>query len=288
MSGEAAQFATVLERIARGVLDQLGDLPDDALNQPVPLPESNSLFALATHLVGAAEFWVLALAGGRAVERDRSAEFHASGTGAQLTARYRRFIQALHEVLDPLPDAALSQIAEPPSAYRGTIGDAPVTLRECLIHAVEHAALHQGHIQITRGLVLAEAGAPAAAQPDEPPAAPHILAVDDDAATLAFITAALSDEGYTVTTAGGGMEAFEAIARQRPSAILLDLQMPDMDGWEVLNRVRALGLEIPVVLMTVSHRAQAEAERLEFDAFIAKPFEIDTLLAVIRSVAPVE
>jgi hypothetical protein len=52
-------------------------LPDEVLNRAVPICEANTLFALATHLVGAGEFWVLVLAGGREGDRDRDAEFHA-------------------------------------------------------------------------------------------------------------------------------------------------------------------------------------------------------------------
>ena len=87
----------------------------------MPIPEANSLFALATHLVGAAEFWVLALAGGRQIARDRDAEFRASGTYQELEVRYLRWLAEVRDVLSTLPDAA--------------------------------SALHLGHIQLTRSLL---------------------------------------------------------------------------------------------------------------------------------------
>src|SRR5438309_1925373 len=109
MSGEASHYAVVLERIARRALDQFKDISDRDLNRPLVLPESNSAFVLATHLIGSAEYWVLELAGGRDVQRDRLAEFRATGTGAALAARYERWLAAMQEVLATLPDERLDQ-----------------------------------------------------------------------------------------------------------------------------------------------------------------------------------
>lgn len=160
MAGEGAQFAVVLERIGREVIAALNGVPDALLNQPLPFADANTLFALGTHLVGAGEFWVLALVGGRAIERNRLAEFHATGHGPDLIARYERWLVALHEVLDNLPDTAMSRPASPPAEYRNTGGmaDQQLYVRDCLLHAVEHSALHLGHVQITRQLILAHAG----------------------------------------------------------------------------------------------------------------------------------
>jgi uncharacterized damage-inducible protein DinB len=149
MTNEAWHFAIVLENIGHDVLVDLRSVPAPFLNQPLALPETNTLFALATHLVGSGEFWVLALAGGRTIARDREAEFHASGTLAELVTRYERWIADLHEVLDTLPDEVMERIATPPSTYMPRTPDQVMTVRDCLLHAVEHAALHQGHIQLT-------------------------------------------------------------------------------------------------------------------------------------------
>jgi uncharacterized damage-inducible protein DinB len=155
MPTAGAEFAEVIERIARDALAALDGLSDELLNQPVPLPEANTLYALATHLAGAGEFWTLVLAGGRTIPRDRPAEFHASGTLADLVARYERWIANLHAVLDTLPDAALERHADP-TPYRAWQGDEPLTVRACLLHAVEHSALHLGHLQLTRQLLAGE------------------------------------------------------------------------------------------------------------------------------------
>jgi uncharacterized damage-inducible protein DinB len=155
MPTTGAEFAQVLECIARDTLKTLDGVSDEVLNRPLPLPETNSLFALATHLAGAGEFWTLVMAGGREIPRDRSAEFHATGTGAALVARYERWIADLHALLDTLPEEALERLANP-VPFRAWKGDMPQTILTCLLHAVEHSALHLGHFQLTRQVVLAE------------------------------------------------------------------------------------------------------------------------------------
>lgn len=157
MAAEGAALADVLERIARDVLHELDGLSDELLNWPVPVPEANTLFALATHLVGAGEFWVLALAGGRHVDRERQAEFRAAGSYGDLSKRYTQWIDALREVLSALASDAFDRHAEPPAEYRGSLGDTPMTVRACVLHAVEHSAIHLGHIQLTRSMLPAPA-----------------------------------------------------------------------------------------------------------------------------------
>ena len=150
---EGAEIARVLEAIGRDVLDELRDLSDHDLNRPLPLPETNTLFALATHLVGSAEMWVLQMACGRPVPRDRDAEFRAAGAYADLAARYERWFAAVHDALDGLPAAALDAAAhtEPGRLPFGAVE--PVTARACLLHAIEHSSLHWGHIQLTRQIL---------------------------------------------------------------------------------------------------------------------------------------
>ncbi len=160
MSGEASHYAVVLERIARRALDQFKDISDRDLNRPFVLPESNSAFVLATHLIGSAEYWVLELAGGRDVQRDRLAEFRATGTGAALAARYERWLAAMQDLLQTLPDEQLDQLVPVQPGYHPSLDETPMTLRDALLHAIEHCALHQGHLELTRQLLgYAPAGA---------------------------------------------------------------------------------------------------------------------------------
>ncbi|HLZ25630.1 MAG TPA: DinB family protein [Ktedonobacterales bacterium] len=148
----AYHYAAVIERTARGALAQLAGLSDDTLNRSAPIPEANTLYALATHLAGAGEYWSITLLGDRAPNRDRAAEFHATGSLTDLTTRFERWLADLHAVLDSLPNEALDRPIETPISPGWQPADEPLTVRDCLLHAVEHSALHLGHIQLTTQL----------------------------------------------------------------------------------------------------------------------------------------
>jgi uncharacterized damage-inducible protein DinB len=153
MSGTTTHIAGLLESIARDAMAQFGDIAQDDLNRELKLPESNTLFALATHLVGAGEFWVLVLVGQRNIPRERSTEFYATGQARDLLDRYERWIKGVHEVLDTLPDSRLDEPARVPAGYHSTTTREISDIRHALLHAVEHSALHLGHIQLTRQIL---------------------------------------------------------------------------------------------------------------------------------------
>ena len=153
MPGEASHFAIVLERIARRSLAQFKDISDADLNRPLELPESNTAFALATHLIGSAEYWVLQMAGGRNVHRNRPSEFRATGTAAELVTRYERWLAAMQELLSTLPDERMDEPVSPHAGYHPSFEEESMTVRDALLHAIEHCALHQGHLELTRQLL---------------------------------------------------------------------------------------------------------------------------------------
>jgi uncharacterized damage-inducible protein DinB len=153
MPGEASHFAIVLERIARRSLKQFRDISDADLNRHLELPESNTAFVLATHLIGSAEYWVLQMAGGRDVHRDRSSEFRATGTAAELAARYERWLTAMRELLSTFPEERMDSPVSPRAGYHPSFDEESMTVRDALLHAVEHCALHQGHLELTRQLL---------------------------------------------------------------------------------------------------------------------------------------
>jgi DNA-binding response OmpR family regulator len=111
-----------------------------------------------------------------------------------------------------------------------------------------------------------------------------ILAVDDDPAILDVVAQVLEEEGYDVLTAGGGRAAVE-IARQRlPRLILLDLMMPEMNGWQVVAELRASAQTraIPVLLLSARRDTELMANNLGVSAFLEKPFDLDELLARVQ------
>ena len=115
----------------------------------------------------------------------------------------------------------------------------------------------------------------------------HILVVDDDAAIRDVVVDILEMSDYRVMTASNGAEALEQVQRAQPAAVLLDLMMPIMDGWEFLRRCR--GLEgcgkVPIVVMSAAHDAATTADQLGAQAFLTKPFDMDHVLSVVGRLA---
>lgn len=112
----------------------------------------------------------------------------------------------------------------------------------------------------------------------------RILVVDDDAGVLGSVEAVLRDEGFDVVTVGGGREAVAAVGRWSPALVLLDVWMPDLDGIEVLERIRARHKDLPVVVVSGHGTVElaVKATRLGAVDFIEKPFSIDGLLSSVR------
>jgi CheY-like chemotaxis protein len=107
----------------------------------------------------------------------------------------------------------------------------------------------------------------------------RILVVDDDASIRTFVQSALADTGYEVKLAVNGQQALDEVARDRPHLILLDVRMPGVDGWEVLDALRsAAGDQTPVVVMTAEYSGQERALASGAQGYLAKPFELDDLL----------
>ena len=114
-----------------------------------------------------------------------------------------------------------------------------------------------------------------------------VLVVDDDPAIRAFVSELLADEGYEVKTAANGRDALAVLASWLPDVILLDLMMPEMDGWAFLTR-QQLDLElvrIPVIVMSASYNLRGGAGRIAAADVVAKPFAIDQLLAKVEVLA---
>ena len=112
----------------------------------------------------------------------------------------------------------------------------------------------------------------------------RILVVDDDAGVVRSVEAVLRDEGFDVVAVNGGREAVAAVERWSPSLVLLDVWMPDLDGIEVLERIRAKHKDLPVVVVSGHGTVElaVKATRLGAVDFIEKPFSIEGLLSSVR------
>jgi two-component system chemotaxis response regulator CheY len=119
-----------------------------------------------------------------------------------------------------------------------------------------------------------------------------VLVVDDDEAIRELVTQILETEGYRVATASNGAEALETLERHRqrdpewPSVILLDMRMPVLDGWGVARELRGRGFSIPIVVMTAARDARSWAAEIDAHGYLAKPFDLDDLLAAVSGVPP--
>ncbi len=118
-----------------------------------------------------------------------------------------------------------------------------------------------------------------------------VLVVDDDPKALKLLAIKLTQEGYRVITAQSGKDALEAIKLEKPSLVLLDIMMPEMNGIETLKRIKTLDPDIPVAMATAVWD-DAEAKRA-FEAgayeYITKPIDMEYLkLAVLIKLYPDE
>ncbi|MFL5354467.1 response regulator [Archangium sp.] len=113
---------------------------------------------------------------------------------------------------------------------------------------------------------------------------PSLLLVDDSDAILALERAILSGH-YALNTASNGKEALEKVGRVQPAAILLDLSMPEMDGDEVLKRLKADPATAPIPVIIISSEVSRAESCLGMGAelFLAKPFRADELLSAVEN-----
>ncbi len=112
-----------------------------------------------------------------------------------------------------------------------------------------------------------------------------VLVVDDEKRMVEFIRMNLELEGYRVATAHNGLEALERVRADLPDLVLLDVMMPQMDGFETLQRIREIS-SVPVIMVTVRGEEPDLVRGLEqgADDYIAKPFSPRELLSRIKAV----
>lgn len=110
-----------------------------------------------------------------------------------------------------------------------------------------------------------------------------ILVVDDDPFIREVVVELLDEEGFAVVTADDGAEALRFVAGAEPSVILLDMDMPIIDGREFALRYHAMpGRHAPIVVITAAYDARLAAEEIGAAGHLGKPFQVDALLSLVR------
>ena len=102
-----------------------------------------------------------------------------------------------------------------------------------------------------------------------------IMVVDDEPDTVDLVKLVLETEGFEVITAFSGAECLKKLALEKPDAMLLDIMMPEMDGWEVFKKIREKYKDLPVAMLTVRNRdidKMLGLHVLKADDYITKPF----------------
>jgi two-component system copper resistance phosphate regulon response regulator CusR len=114
-----------------------------------------------------------------------------------------------------------------------------------------------------------------------------ILYVEDDPEAQAFVSRALRESGFVVDTAGDGEAGLELAPAGAYDALILDVKLPGMSGFELLRRLRRAGVQVPVLFLTAQGDVADRIEGLELgaDDYLAKPFALAELLARLRAVA---
>ena len=136
---------------------------------------------------------------------------------------------------------------------------------------------------------LDSSGPPSGASPGG--GGPLVLIVDDDRQLREYVRVNLEAEGYVVREAASAAEGLAALGEQSPDLILLDVMMPQVDGWEMLQQIHehtGVGA-IPVVMFSgkVDERSAAEAESRGAQGFIGKPFDPSALIESTKQLLPV-
>jgi hypothetical protein len=147
------EYQAVIDRALDGLLDVARELGPGRVNARAAVPGANSAFAILTHCLGVCEYWIGALIGGRTVERDREAEFVATGTLEQLELRVAAGRDRLRQDLagyragQPLAVTPDPRFQGPPEEGLQQDG--------VLLHVLEELAQHHGQVQVLRDLLIA-------------------------------------------------------------------------------------------------------------------------------------
>lgn len=114
---------------------------------------------------------------------------------------------------------------------------------------------------------------------------PRILVIEDEARIASFLSKGLRAQGYRVDHVMNGADALAAVDLDSPDLVILDLGLPDIDGLDVVRRMRAAGNDVPVIILTARSEQSQRAAGFESGAndYVTKPFVFNELNARVRA-----
>jgi len=113
-----------------------------------------------------------------------------------------------------------------------------------------------------------------------------VLVVDDERNIAGLISKALTHQGFDAPIAASGSDALERAAELRPQLIVLDVMLPDIDGFEVARRIEDGGMSIPIIFLTAKDATEDKIRGLTLggDDYMTKPFSVEELIARVRTI----
>jgi len=114
----------------------------------------------------------------------------------------------------------------------------------------------------------------------------RVLVIEDDPSIRQVIVFALSDDGFVVDEATDGQAALESVARQHPDLILLDMQMPGMDGKTFIKHYRErYNHQAPIIVLTAASDGARQRAEVNAEGYVSKPFDLDLLLERVTTLS---
>jgi len=154
MNPEIETYSKYIRKQIADVLEVLKALSDEQINQRPDVPGANSGYVIATHVLGNVRAWVLGIACGQPLSRDRPAEFASLGIYDALAKSASVLSDEIDDALTALDPSTLNDRFVPAQDLWGEGEPNEISRREALAHVLEHASMHLGQIHVTRDLVL--------------------------------------------------------------------------------------------------------------------------------------
>ncbi len=152
MDAEIETYSRHIREQVAAVHAALAGLSDEQLNRRPPVPGANSAYVIATHVFGNARAWVVGIACGQPLGRDRPGEFASGGTYGELGKAAGALSGEIDAALAALDPARLDARLTPSPELWGEGEPHEITVREALVHVLEHASIHLGQVQLTRDM----------------------------------------------------------------------------------------------------------------------------------------